>query len=178
MTFIDDTNAVSNDINKTYLCPDCKFHINHLNAPKFRAAKKLIKMRKGILLIGKMGPLQVRTWFGVVKSLAVDILFGTTHIECCIKGVIPMDRKIVPIYSPTIPVLTRDRDMSKIKGILSNKAFKLGEHEHAKIRYAKRLVVLETESPVIVLTSCNGLMTTERIQTDNPTNRCSCTWNI
>lgn len=46
-------------------------------------------------------------WFEVTENLAVDILLGTIYISLCIKGIFPMDRKIVVILSTPISISGR-----------------------------------------------------------------------
>lgn len=43
----------------------------------------------------RIGDLPVRAWFGVIENLAVDVLLGTSFIECCIQGIFTSECKVV-----------------------------------------------------------------------------------
>lgn len=81
-----------------------------------------------------------------------------------------MHRKIVPIHSAQIPIMGRDRDLCKISIVLSHKGYHIDTQDNATIRVAKQLTIpTKTESPVIVVTSYNGLMNIEGIQSEKQT---------
>lgn len=120
----------------------------------------------------KMGTLQVRLRFGAVKNLALYISLCITYIDCCIKGIFFMDRKIVAIHSTPVPTLDRDRYLSEKRSILSHKASSLGLQVHATILFTNWLTALANmEHPPIVTTFRHGLMSIQVIQTENPTKR-------
>lgn len=78
----------------------------------------------------------------------------------------------MPIHTARIPILGRNRDMSKISSILSHKAFRLHASNHATNRVAKELTIqAEIKSSVVLVTSRNGFMTTERTWTHKLTNK-------
>lgn len=57
-----------------------------------------------------MGELQVRIWLGVVRNLAGNVLHVTTYIDKCIRGVLPLERKIVFEHSALFAVLGSDTE--------------------------------------------------------------------
>lgn len=125
--------------------------------------RKSIEIQGIIQLIVKIGTVQVRIWLGIVENLAVNISFGNTYMDRCIKEVLSMDIKIVLIHSKTAPILEKDGDLSRISSKLSYKASSLEGQRHSTIRVAKQLEILKgTKSPMVIVTSRNELMATKR----------------
>lgn len=113
-----------------------------------------------------MVTVQVRS-FALVDSLEIYILLGTIYIDYWNKRVFTMNRKIVPIHSTQIRIFSRGRDLFKISSILSKMAssFGIGDHESCDNSSREQLTVpSERESPVIVITSRDVLITIEHIQ--------------
>lgn len=54
-----------------------------------------------------MGYLQALVCFGIVKNLTVNISLRTTYTDKCIRGIFPMERKIVP--EPLAPVVILEK---------------------------------------------------------------------
>lgn len=80
----------------------------------------------------------------------------------------------MPVRSAQTPFSGRDKNQSKASSKLSYKASSLGAYEHVTTEAAGHLTTpAESESSVIVVTSCNGLTIIEYIQTDKPMNRVS-----
>lgn len=48
----------------------------------------------------------IRVVSGVVRSLMVPILFGTSVIDRFVEGIIPLEHKIVHYNSVTVPIIT------------------------------------------------------------------------
>lgn len=83
--------------------------------PNFRVAKiESVEVQCVIRITVKMGTVEVLTWFGVFKSLAVYILLYTAYIDRCMEGFFLIDRMIVPINSAPVQILGRDQDLSNI----------------------------------------------------------------
>lgn len=89
-----------------------------------------------------METLTVRTWFGAVENVAVAILLGKTYnIDRCIKGIFPMDRKFVLLHSAPVPILGKNRDLSKVSSIVWHKALSENSKNHAAIRVAELITI-------------------------------------
>lgn len=39
----------------------------------------------------------VRVWFGIVENLGANLLIGKTFVDCFVKGIFPIELKVVPI---------------------------------------------------------------------------------
>lgn len=75
------------------------------------------------------------------------------------------------IHSAPVPILGEVIDPFEVSSIISHKGFSLKVQAHAMIWVAKKLTIsAATEFTVIVVTSCNGSMIIEGIQTDRSTN--------
>lgn len=88
-----------------------------------------------------MGTIQVHTLFDTVQNLAVHILLGITYRDHSIKGIFPTDRKIMLIHSGPVPILGRERDLSKKLSKLSHNTLSLDPQGHATIQVAKTLTI-------------------------------------
>lgn len=47
----------------------------------------------------------VRVWFGIVSSLAIDMLLCSSFIDRFVHGIFPSDRKVVPLHSNSVAIL-------------------------------------------------------------------------
>lgn len=59
-----------------------------------------------IPLTAQREEINVRTWLGVIKNLAADILLGPIFIERCIEGIFRVKWKIFLIYSSPVAILS------------------------------------------------------------------------
>lgn len=56
--------------------------------PLLRTADREVVFIGEILFVyARVGSLRIRTWFGVVKNLVVDVLLGQSFIDHCIWGI-------------------------------------------------------------------------------------------
>lgn len=53
----------------------------------------------------RIGDLYTRIWFGIVDSMAVNELIGTTYTDILIKGIFPMEQQVMPIHSRAVAIL-------------------------------------------------------------------------
>lgn len=114
-------------------------------------------------MILKREHLAVRTWFGVVENLALDILLGTTYIGRSLKSISSLDQKIVPLHSSSVTILGGNRDPHKVSSTLWHKASSDHSREHAANQVEEQITIPpETESPVPVVTSRSKFMTIGR----------------
>lgn len=60
---------------------------------------KFVNVEGIVPLFIQIGDLLVRTWFGTVASLSVDVLIRTSFIYQCIRWIFPTERKLVPWQS-------------------------------------------------------------------------------
>lgn len=58
------------------------------------------------------GDLHVRIWFGIVKSLLVNLLLGMAYINKCSRCVFSMKSKIVPEHSALVSILGKVTEAS------------------------------------------------------------------
>lgn len=62
----------------------------------------------------RMGDLCVHDWLGIVESVPVDVLVGTSFTDRCIRGTFPMERKIIPWHSRRVSVLMCPLNISNL----------------------------------------------------------------
>lgn len=63
-------------------------------------------MQLGVMqLFMLVADLQVETWLGVMKKLAVKVPLCTTLIDRCIEKIFPTERKIMLMYSKPVVIL-------------------------------------------------------------------------
>lgn len=108
-----------NLFNEIYLKLSWKRHFKFLDAPKLLAARKeLIQIQRNVLLIVKMGPIQVSTTFALVDHLTIDIFLRNKYVGPFIKGTVSINRKVGPINLAPISTLGGDRDPSNMSRVL------------------------------------------------------------
>lgn len=59
-----------------------------------------------MLYLVRIGETCVRALFGIVRNEVAFILPRTTFIDRSVKEILPTERKIVPYYSQTLPIVT------------------------------------------------------------------------
>lgn len=120
-TCLVDTGKEWNEMTEAYQNLHFELCIKGLDSPKLcTPTKESIKLKGIILLIVKMGTIQAHTRFGNVKELFVDISLGTEYIDHAIKGVFPIDKKLLPIHSAPIQIFgQRERPAQSFKLIIA-----------------------------------------------------------
>lgn len=72
----------------------------------------------------RMGYYRVRIVFGIVRSLVVPVLVGTSFVHRFVKGILPSKQKIVLYISKPVPLLAikdmpeETRDKNKAQAVL------------------------------------------------------------
>ena len=56
------------------------------------ANKTTLDILEVICLHVRLGELRVKVWFGVSRDLCTRVLFGTSFIDCILKGISPGTR--------------------------------------------------------------------------------------
>lgn len=106
---------------KVYLRRHWKRLIKCLDAPELlTATNESIKVQGIIMLIVKTGNLQVRCDLLWSKTQQTKYYSAPDTSTTASKELFAMDRNIVLIHYPQIPVLGTDKDLSKILSILSH----------------------------------------------------------
>lgn len=86
VTFLTDTKAALNLIFADIPRLQPASSIQHHNVAQLRTASWLcFNAHRTTLLCIRIGDLCVRTWFGIVKNRAVNVLFGTTSVSCFVR---------------------------------------------------------------------------------------------
>lgn len=67
-----------------------------------------------VQLFIRMGYLHIRTWYGIVENLAVDILLRTLFINRCIRRIFPTERQIVPCHSKPVVIISTNTVINSI----------------------------------------------------------------
>lgn len=70
------------------------------------ASDRLVHVKGMIMRFVRLGTLHTRVHFGVVDSLAVPLLVGTSFIDRCFKAIFPIERVIFPIQSRPVPTIS------------------------------------------------------------------------
>lgn len=103
MLSLEFTGALPSLVNDAYLRLHRASPIQHLLTPRLQTATKQWSWVVGFFPLNvQMAYLQTGTLFGVVENLAVDILLWLTFIDECIRGVMPLEWKIVPLKSGSV----------------------------------------------------------------------------
>lgn len=93
------------------------------NLPRLRTAPwyatKVVEIIPLHICIGDLCP---RIWFGVVNTLALNVLLGTTYINKLIEGIFLMRRWVVPIHSRAETIFTSSLTPPLIVASVSNNA--------------------------------------------------------
>lgn len=74
--------------------------------PLCNASQELVPIEGIVPLSAPTGDLRVRSWFGVVESLAVNVLLGMSFIDRCIRGIFPSVPKIVRWHSRPVAIIS------------------------------------------------------------------------
>lgn len=75
---------------------------------------RVVSVEGAVPLFAGMGDLRGRAWFGVFKSLAVDVLLATSFTDRCIRGVSPSKRKIFPLHSLPVAIISMQNEFKAI----------------------------------------------------------------
>lgn len=76
-------------------------------------------IRKGLLFV-EQGDLHVHVHFAVVENLAVPLLTRTVFINRFAKGILPMERQIVPITSCQVGIISGFTPLSDLLAVLKS----------------------------------------------------------
>lgn len=133
-TCLVDTNTGPNIRNKAYLKLHWKCRIKRLEVPKLRTRKERVDQgtwnhsvgredgnHKSMHMVGipnnvPIYTVPIFTFNGLIYSRELSGRHLTRHHihRSCIKGIFPVDRKLVRIHSRQITIFGRDRDLSKV----------------------------------------------------------------
>lgn len=92
-----DTGAGPNHISKRTLPTEWHDRMKFVDdSAPMAATKQAVKVEGAMLLHVSIGDLSVRVCFGVVTTLAVQLLFGTSFFDRFVKAIFPKERQIVP----------------------------------------------------------------------------------
>lgn len=138
-------------------------------SPRLRTANGKVVSVEGIMhLYVRMGDLRVRSWFGVVENLVIDVLLGTSFMYRCIRRIFPSEQKIVSLHSRPLANISTQRIVNTITADTEeNNVHTIADHgisseKHYFCRVARQVTVT-AYSHAAVLVSCLGavLMTIE-----------------
>lgn len=120
-----------------------------------------------VLLFVQLRILHVRVHFGVVDDLAVLLQFGTSFIDSAVNGIFPMERRIVPIPSRPVVIISEYMPLSGVLVVLQSNLEAetiIDDRQYSSERTPLSTVVkcvavlLDAERPVSVPTSCARLI--------------------
>lgn len=82
--------------------------IQCFESPKLRTVTKGVTKIEGLNpFVPQMGDQQVLIGFGIVRSLALNVLLFATYMENCTPGIFSKARKIVLQHSAAVTILRR-----------------------------------------------------------------------
>lgn len=120
------------------------------------AGRQEISVIENILLHVRIGDLQVRVFFGVVKSLALSVILWKSFIYRSIKGIFPGERKILRHQSKRVSILASFAD-NLISTVLEETANKV--HSTPLFRVTKQVLLPPmSENSFLVHTKSAGFM--------------------
>lgn len=91
--------------NSKLILGNWKHKLNSHHTPNLQSElKKQITLRGPFLLFVRVGNLDVKIWFGIVRNVTVDIALGTPFIDRYIRGTVPEEQKVVPWHSVPVPM--------------------------------------------------------------------------
>lgn len=92
-----DTRSGLSFVNKTLTPQPWKHRIQQGSLTKLRTAtKQLVQVEGRILFYVRFESIHTKVWFGIVPSLAVEMLLDTSFIDIFTRGIFPFERKVVP----------------------------------------------------------------------------------
>lgn len=110
--------------------------------------------------------------FSWLKKMAIEVLIGTTFTDRCIRGIFPMERRIVPLHSWSAAILSAAQRSQESIIILSTITPVNKDITTAVSRVAKTMTLpAETEAPLMMTTSRCGLMEIEKSTIQKNMNR-------
>lgn len=65
-------------------------------------------------LFVRIGDLHMHALFGVVENLAVDMILGTSFIDCSVRGLFSSERKIVLSNSRPVAIILTEKKVNEI----------------------------------------------------------------
>ena len=99
-----------NLIHAKFLPPQWQTSIQPYKGSSVKSANQSSLHIVGVIrLCVRLGDLQVRVRFGVVRDLITRVLVGTPFIDKFVAGIFPPERRIVPKDSQPVPILDVDR---------------------------------------------------------------------
>ena len=105
-----DTGATMNLIHVHFLPKKWHAAIQPYTGSIVQSANKSPLSLLGVIrLCLRLGDLQVKVRFGVVRELVTRILVGAPFIDKFVAGIFPPERRIVPRDSPPVPILAVDQ---------------------------------------------------------------------
>lgn len=91
VSFLVDTSASLNLVNKDFLLPASRKSRNTFKSPLLcTASRKVVSVEGTVPLFVRMRDIHVRAWFGIVDNLAIDVLHGTSLNKCCTQGTLSL----------------------------------------------------------------------------------------
>lgn len=120
-----DTGAGPNLIWEIFLRQGWHKVIRPAHEPDVKTAlSKFVPNLGTITLYVSVSDCRVCVNFGVVRNLAVSVLFGATFIDWIAKAILPAERKLVPYNSKPVPVLFLTIQKTKDE-------YEHSQHEHS-----------------------------------------------
>lgn len=98
-------------MNEDFLLLAWRKAMKTIESPSLHTANRNVEIVVDIVSLSvHMGDLRVRPWFAVVENLAVELLLGTSFIDCCILGLFSSVLRIVPShFQPVATVSTQKK---------------------------------------------------------------------
>lgn len=112
-----DTGAWQSTISKSIVPPSRRNCFQCFNVPRLpKANLKPFELEGVMLMLVRIGDLEVLVWFGLVNKISDDILIGSFFINRCVRGILPYSRRItLPKLKPFyISAIGRESNKSKI----------------------------------------------------------------
>lgn len=93
------TRACPNLIHLSFISLHLHSRIHYQNIPRLHTATcQAMEVVESVLPYICIGDLCTGIWFGIIASLALNVLLGPTNIYKFIKGIFPIQRRVLPIH--------------------------------------------------------------------------------
>lgn len=110
-----DTGARPNIISEYSSPPTWRESAKFIELPELRTANQKVINNEGVVPLSvSTGLLGALAGIEISKSVAVDTLLGTSFIDPCIRGLFKSERKIVPVLSGPVAIISWTRLISYI----------------------------------------------------------------
>lgn len=120
LTFILDTGSDPNLIHMTYVCPTWRQDIEPFPVPQLCAAGRQPLAILGVLpLFVTTRDFPVKETFAVVDGLVTGALLSTSFLNKDVKQIYPTVKRLQPVNSRAIPILSRDTTATDDSAVLS-----------------------------------------------------------